>query len=181
VHFAPQVLSRGAGSYYNATAEEPGPGSAAALMQFHPEKLRRFRLALETYNARVFEVGKPYDGYASPAYHPLYDPNLFADIPDEAALAEFYRARTRAEYYYELGCAHQNAGEFVAAAAAFNNAIRLHPDYEDANLRLGFCNLKLGQFDEARRALERAAVARPGDPRPANYLHQLQALKKAGR
>lgn len=181
VHFAPQVLSRGAGSFYNATAEEPGPDSAAALMQFHPEKLRRFRLALETYNARVFEVGKPYDGYASPSYHPLYDPNLFADIPDKETLAEFYHARARAEYYYELGRVHQDAGDLVAAAAAFNTVIRLHPDFEDANLRLGFCNLKLGQFDEARRALERAAVSRPGDPRPGEYLKQLRAIEKGGR
>jgi hypothetical protein len=181
VHFAPQVLSRGAGSFYNATAQGPGPDAAAALMQFHPERLRRLRLVFETYNARVFEVGKPYDGYASPAYHPLYDPSLFAEIPDERALREFYRSRARAEYYYEMGCAHQAAGDFVAAAAAFNNAIRLHPDFEDANLRLGFCNLKLGQFDEARRALERAAVARPHDPRPGGYLNQLRAMEKAGR
>jgi tetratricopeptide (TPR) repeat protein len=181
VHFAPQVLSRGPGSFYNATAEEPGPDSAAALMQFHPEKLRRFRLALETYNARVFEVGKPYDGYVSPAYHPLYDPSRFPGIPDEKTLAEFYHSRARVDYYYELGCTHQAAGEFVAAAAAFNNALRLHPDFEDANLRLGYCNLQLGLYDDARRAFERAAVARPGDPRPPAYLKQLRALENAGR
>ncbi|HUU55985.1 MAG TPA: tetratricopeptide repeat protein, partial [bacterium] len=155
VHFAPQVLSRGAGTFYNATAQEPGPDSAAARMQFRPEGLRRFRLALETYNVRVFEVGKPFDGYASPAYHPLYDRSRFGGIPDEKTLAEFYRSRDRADYYYKLGCAYQAAGEFVAAAAVFNNTLRLHPDYEDANLRLGFCNLKLGLYDDARRALER--------------------------
>ena len=181
VHFAPQVLSRKPGSFYNATAEEPGPDSAAALMQFHPEKLRHFRLALETYNARVFEVGKPYDGYVSPAYHPLYDPSRFPDIPDEKTLAEFYHSRARVDYYYELGCTLQAAGEFVAAAAAFNNALRLHPDFEDANLRLGYCNLQLGLYDDARQALERAAVSRPQDPRPAAYMEQLRALEKAGR
>ena len=150
-------------------------------LQFHPGKLRRFRLVLETYNARVFEVGAPYDGYVSPAYHPLYDPSRFPDVPDETTLAEFYRSRARVDYYYELGCAHQARGEYVAAAAAFNNALRLHPDFEDANLRLGYCNLQLGQFEAARRSLERAAVARPGDPRPAAYLEQLRALEKVGR
>jgi tetratricopeptide (TPR) repeat protein len=170
VHFAPQVLSREPGSFYNVTAREPGPASAAALMQFYPEKLRRFRLLLETYNARVFEVGRPYGGYASPAYHPLYDPRLFPGVPDVESLWEFYRSRDRADYFYRLGCAYQEAGDFVAAAAALQSALRLHADYEDATLRLGYANLQLGRYDDARRALERAALARPHDPRAAAYL-----------
>jgi tetratricopeptide (TPR) repeat protein len=172
-HFAPQVLSRETGSFYNVTAREPGPASAAALMQFSPAKLRRFRLLLETYNARVFEVGRPYDGYVSPAYHPLYDPALFPAVPDEEPLREFYRSRERADYFYRMGCAYQEQGEFVGAAAAFNNALCLHPDYEDATLRLGYANLQLGRSDDARRALERAALTRPHDPRAAAYLKML--------
>jgi hypothetical protein len=177
VHFAPQVLDTGPGSFYNATAVTPGPNSAAALMQFHPEKLRRFRLVFETYDARVFDVGRPYDGYSSPAYHPLYDRGLFPGIPDAKKLREFYRARERADYYYVLGCNYQAGGEFVAAAAAFKNAVRLHPDYEDANLRLGFCNIRLGRYGDARRALERAAVARPDDPWPKKYLESIKAYR----
>gem|GEM_PF-5605539 len=179
MHFAPQVLSRGTGSFYNATAREPGPDSAAALMQFHPEKLRRFRLVLETYSARVFEVGPPYDGFHARAYHPLYDPGRFGAVPKEEALKAFYRDFRRADYYYSLGRENQAAGEFVAAAAAFANALRLHPDYEDAMLRLGQCQAALGQYDEARRAFERAAVARPGDPRPREYLKAIKAQEES--
>ncbi|MGD8717630.1 MAG: tetratricopeptide repeat protein [Candidatus Zixiibacteriota bacterium] len=173
VHFAPQVLSTGAGSFYNTAARMPEPASAAYEMQFHPEKLRRFRLVFETYNARVFEVGKPYDGYAATAYHPLYDPNRFPDVPTAEDLDAFYRDQRRAEEYYTLACAAQDAGDFVAAAAALGSVLRLHPDYEDANLRLGFCNLKLNQTEDARRALERAAASRPHDPRARRYLDLL--------
>lgn len=179
VHFAPQVLSRGAGTFYNATAQEPGPASAAALMQFHPEKLRRFRLVFETYNVRVFEVGRPYDGYVSSAYHPLYDPSRFPTIPPGEKLREFYRDFDRVNYYYTIGCSSYDAGDYVAAAAALNTALRLHPDFEDANLLLGVCNLKLGRRDEARKALGRAAVATPGDPRPREYLTVLTAAQKS--
>ncbi len=179
VHFAPQVLSQGTGSFYNATAREPGPNSAAALMQFHPEKLRRFRLVLETYSARVFEVGRPYDGFRSRAYHPLYDPGRFGAVPEEEALKAFYRDFRRADYYYSLGRENQTAGEFVAAAAAFANALRLHPDFEDATLRLGQCQAALGQYEEARGAFERAAVARPDDPRPREYLKAIKAREES--
>ncbi len=178
IQFAPQVLYRGTGSFYNATAREPGPASAAALMQFHPEKLRRFRLVFETYNARVFEVGKPYAGYASPAYHPLYDPTRFRDVPTEEKLDEFYRDLRRVDYLYALGYSQFQSGHYVSAAAALNSAIRLHPDYEDANLLLGQCHMALKQDDEARRAFERAMVATPWDPRPREYLKGLAAREK---
>lgn len=179
VHFAPQVLSSGAGSLYNATAREPAPASAAALMQFHPEKLRRFRLVFETYNARVYEVGRPYDGYVSTAYHPLYDPRRFPTVPAAEKLKKFYRDVDRANYYYAIACSRYDAGDYVAAAAAFNSVLRLHPDFEDANLRLGVSNLKLGRLDEARKAFERAAVATPGDPRPREYLRAVAAAEKS--
>jgi hypothetical protein len=174
VHFAPQVLSTGTGSYYNTAARKPEVGSAAYGMQFQPEGLRRFRLVLETYSVRVFEVGKPYDGYAATAYHPLYDPNRFPEIPTAEEFDAFYRDRRRAEEYYALACGAQDTGDFVAAAAALGNTLRLHPDYEDANLRLGYCNLKLNQVEDARRALERAAASRPHDPRARRYLEVLE-------
>jgi len=180
VHVATQVLSRGAGSFYNATAREPGPDSAAGLMQFHPEKLRRFRLVFETYNVRVFEAGKPYDGYVSTAYHPLYDPSFFPTIPSPDELNEFYHELRRANYFYTLGCSQFGIGDYVGAAAAFHRALRLHPDFEDANLRLGESQLALGRYEDARRAFERALVATPGDPRPREYLKAVEAAEKAG-
>ncbi|UCH79359.1 MAG: tetratricopeptide repeat protein [Candidatus Coatesbacteria bacterium] len=179
VHFAPQVLSRGTGSFYNATAREPGPESAAYLLQFHPERLRRFRLVFETYSTRLFEVGRPYDGYRSPAYHPLFDGDRFASLPAETELEEFYRESRRAQYYYEVGCAQQERENFVAAAAAFSQVLRLHPDFEEAELRLGFCQLRLGQYEEARRALDRAALTRPHDRRAKRYLALLESFESA--
>ncbi len=180
VHVAPQVLSRGTGSFYNATAREPGPDSAAALMQFHPEKLSRFRLTLETYNVRVFEVGKPYDGYVSTAYHPLYDATRFPAIPAEEELDGFYRDLRRVNYFYEMGCSQLESGYYVGAAAALNNALRLHPDFEDVNFKLGQAQFALDRYEDARRALERAMVATPGDPRPRELLKAVAAAEKAG-
>jgi len=46
-------------------------------------------------------------------------------------------------------------------------------------LRLGQCQAALGQYDEARRAFERAAVARPGDPRPREYLKAIKAQEES--
>jgi tetratricopeptide (TPR) repeat protein len=175
VHFAPQVLSHDAGSLYMATGREPPAGSAAYLMQFEPRKLRRFRLLVETYNVRLYEAGTAYDGYAAPAYHPLFDPGRFAAVPTEEELDSFYEDLRRATYFYGMGCAAQAGGDHVAAAAAFSTALRHHPDFEDAELRLGECHLALGQAEEAREALRRAAATRPGDPRAAEYLRLLGA------
>jgi len=171
VHFAPQVLSRGNGSFYNATGREVGADAAAAGMQFGPERLRRFRLVYESYSLRVFEVGRPYDGFVSPAYHPLFDPTRFGAVPrSEAELLGFYGEMMRAQEYYGRGVALQEREAWGGAAAAFTSCLRLHPDFEDAALRLGFCHLQLGQNGEAARWMERAAASRPGDPRPARYL-----------
>jgi len=181
VHFAPQVLSRGVGSFYQLTGREPLADSAAYLLQFQPERLRRFRLLIETYNCRLFEAGAPYDGYVAAAYHPLYDRDRFPAVPTEEALESFYAELRRATYFYGLGCAGQAYGDYVGAAAAFSNALRHHPDFEDAELRLGECHLALGQLKEARRAFENAAAARPGDPRAAEYLRLVGGGRGPGR
>ena len=181
VHFAPQVLSRDAGSFYRATGREPPAGSAAHLMQFEPQKLRRFRLLVETYNVRLYEVGAAYDGFAAPAYHPLFDPGRFGGVPTEERLDGFYADLRRATYFYGLGCTAQAYEDFPAAAAAFSTALRHHPDFEDAELRLGMCHIALGQAEEAREALERAAATRPGDPRAAEYLGLLEGRRGAPR
>jgi tetratricopeptide (TPR) repeat protein len=181
VQFAPQVLSHRPGTLFGTAGVEPGPDSAAFLMQFNPAKLRRFCLVFETYSVRVFEVGRPYDGFASPAYHPLYDPNQLSTIPGEKELETFYRDLRRAGDLYNLGCAYQANGAFETAAAAFNSALRLHPDYEDANIRLAECEIALGLYEEAKARLERAAVATPGDPRPAEYLQAINAALKPKR
>ncbi len=181
VQFAPQVLSHRPGTFFGTAGVEPRPDSAAFLMQFAPEKLRRFRLVFETYSVRVFEVGRPYDGFASPAYHPLYDPNQISTIPSEEELETFYRDLRRAGDLYNLGCAYQANGAFETAAAAFTSALRLHPDYEDANIRLAECEIALGLYEEAKVPLERAALATPGDPRPAEYLRAINAALKPKR
>jgi tetratricopeptide (TPR) repeat protein len=181
VQFAPQVLSRKPGTFFGTAGVEAGPDSAAFLMHFDPAKLCRFRLVFETYSVRVFEVGRPYDGFSSLAYHPLYDPNRLSTIPSEEELENFYRDLRRAGDLYNLGCAHQANGAFEVAAAAFNSALRLHPDYEDANIRMAECEIALGLYEEARAPLERAARATPGDPRPAEYLRAINAALKLRR
>jgi tetratricopeptide (TPR) repeat protein len=70
-------------------------------------------------------------------------------------------------------------GYYVGAAAAFNSALRLHPDFEDANLKLGEAQLALGRYEDARRAFDRALVATPGDPRPREYLKAVAAAEES--
>jgi tetratricopeptide (TPR) repeat protein len=132
-------------------------------MQFAPEELRRFRLVYETYSARLFEVGAPYDGYRATAYHPLFDRDRFPGIPPEGELLAFYDDVGRAASRYFEGAALQRLGRYDAAAAAFNDALQWHPDYEDADFRLGMCLIYLGRETEGRRELERAVAAHPGD------------------
>ena len=163
IYFAPQVLSHDPGSFYNYVGREPAPGCPAWRMQFAPEELRRFRLVYETYSTRVFEVGAPYDGYRAPAYHPLFDRDRFPAIPPESELLAFYDDVGRAASRYFEGAALQRLGRYDAAAAAFNDALQWHPDYEDANFRLGVCLLQLGRETEGRRELARAVAAHPGD------------------
>ncbi len=170
VHFAPQVLDRGSGSFYGTTAVVPQPGSAAWRMQFAPSALKHFRLVWQTYSTRVYETGHPYEGFAARRYHPLFDPAVFHAIPSDEELLAFYARVRRAQSLYLTGVAAQSGRVWGTAAASFTEALRLHPDYEDAGLRLAGCHLALGQRDKARLLLQRAAETSPEDPRVAEYL-----------
>lgn len=168
IHFAPAVLDTGNGTFYNATGKFPPRGSAAYLMQFYPERLRRFRLVYETYSARVFEVGAPYDGYRPLTYHPAFDRRRFQRIPSRGELLKFYAEVARAHEFYYQGMEKEAARNFPAAVAAYTQALRLHPDLEDAEFRLGVCELALGPAARAEGSatLRHYAATHPDDPRP---------------
>jgi tetratricopeptide (TPR) repeat protein len=62
-----------------------------------------------------------------------------------------------ARIYLELGDRERAADEWAVTA-------RLDPDNFDAHRGLGFFHLERGEYSSAGRHLERAALARPGDP-----------------
>lgn len=180
IYFAPQVLSTAPGSFYTLTGKPVPEGSAAWRMQFQPERLRRFRLVYESYVARVYEVGTPYDGFRAVAYHPLYDAAMFPAAPADADLLAFYRELVRVANWYQMGVRAQAGGDYVAAAAAFNTALLSHPDFEDASYRLGLCLLATGQYRDALAPLARAVTADPGSPDARRALADTQALLAGG-
>jgi hypothetical protein len=175
IHLSHQVLGRGTGSFYAMTAELPRPGSAAHAMQFAPESLQGFRLVLETYSIRVFEVGAPYDGYSVRAEHPVFDPERFGSIPTPEELGTFYAQAWAAQRLYLAGLRAEERGDLREAAASFGNALQYHRDFEDASLRFGAACLALGDFPRAREALERAAELDPANPLPRELLARIPA------
>jgi hypothetical protein len=173
IHYAIQVLGRAPGSIYRLTGQEPVPGSVAHAMQFAPESLQRFRLVYESYSVRVFAVGAGYDGYRARARHPLFDPEVFARVPTGSELEEAFARIHAAQRHYLDGLAGEQLGDLPRAATGFGNALFLHPDFEDANLRFGAACLALGDFPRAREALARAAELDPADPRPRDLLARI--------
>jgi len=72
----------------------------------------------------------------------------------------------RARAWYTAGCAETERGEYAAAAASFDRALGIAPDWPEAQHNLGRALFELGRVDDAVRCFEAAALGdRPGLPR----------------
>jgi tetratricopeptide (TPR) repeat protein len=158
------------GDRYFAAAPDPPADAAGMKMQFAPAELRLFRLVHETYSFRVFEVGAPYDGYEAKRYHPYFDANVFASLPSR----ERYRAVAgdirRAGEHYARALALEEAERWSSAAAEYGLALSLHPDYDDAEMRLGYCLVRLKRYREAEPHFRRALLVDPENPQAHTYM-----------
>ncbi|NIT35711.1 MAG: tetratricopeptide repeat protein [candidate division Zixibacteria bacterium] len=158
------------GDRYFAAAPDPPASAVGMKMQFKPEELTRFRLSYETYSFRVFEVGRPYAGYAAKRYHPYFDTSLFAELPTREHYREIAGAIRRAGEHYARGLGNESVERWSAAAAQYGLALSLHPDYEDAEMRLGYCLAQMRRYREAEPHFRRAVAVDPNNAQAHTYM-----------
>jgi uncharacterized protein HemY len=93
---------------------------------------------------------------------------IVAECPDSAA------------YWNTLGVAHYRAGDAGAAAAALGRAAALGGGTAFDDVFLAMAHARLGEPDDARRALARAMVRserdHPGHPELAGFLDEAHSL-----
>jgi tetratricopeptide (TPR) repeat protein len=84
-----------------------------------------------------------------------------------------------AEQYNKEGMSRYESGQYQQAIDAYRSAIRLKPDYPDANYNLGMAYSSLGQYKEAIEAYKKALRVKP-DHETAYYNlgHAYSNLKK---
>jgi DNA-binding helix-hairpin-helix protein with protein kinase domain/Flp pilus assembly protein TadD len=78
---------------------------------------------------------------------------------------------------YNQGVAHAKASKFSEAAAAYEQAITLKPDFADAHHELGYVRFRMKEFDEAIAALKQARSLRPKYPETHRVLGQVYEAK----
>jgi hypothetical protein len=158
------------GDRYFAAAPDPPADAVGMKMQFDPASLGRFRLVHETYSFRVFEVGRPYDGYRALRYHPYFDPTVFDELPSPEEYYEVARKIRRAGEHYRNGLTAEKNSYWEPAAARYSLALNLHPDYEEAEMRLGYCLIRLDRLGEAEPHFRRALRVDPDNPAAHTYM-----------
>ncbi len=72
-----------------------------------------------------------------------------------------------------VGRAAERRGDIAAAAAAYQKALEINPDYPDALSNLAGIYARQGRVDEARQMIERALRAAPNHPRLMSNLGTL--------
>jgi tetratricopeptide (TPR) repeat protein len=97
-----------------------------------------------------------------------------APAPVAAPRAEDARVRARLFWQrYREGTRHRTEGELAEAASAYESALALDADHEDALYYLGNVRLELGQYPEAERAWRRLVAANPRSDRGHARLGEL--------
>lgn len=158
------------GDRYFAMAPAPASDAVGMKMQFAPETLTRFRLVKETYVFRIYEVGKSYDGYRARRYHPYFDKAVFPALPDRNAFYEEVGRIKLAGEHYKLAVVYQSRGWWRSAAAEYGRVLDLHPDYEDAEMRLGYCLVQSNQLEAAEVHFRRAVATDPENALAHTYM-----------
>jgi tetratricopeptide (TPR) repeat protein len=100
----------------------------------------------------------------------------------QAALKEFEQELQadpqNANASYEIGAIYKKAGQFAKAREFFEEAIKYHPDFEEAQLGMGGVLVDLGKPDLAIPHLKLAASLDPEDEVP--YYRLARAFKALG-
>ena len=96
---------------------------------------------------------------------------------------EHYRQAARLDpsdwkAHFELGGLLGQDGNIAEAKAESEASVLLNPAFPISHLNLGLALVKLGNLDEAERQFEETLRLEPGNPRAADHLAQVRALKK---
>ena len=75
--------------------------------------------------------------------------------------------------YYNLATQYRLQGKTDSSIRAYQQAIQLKPDYEDALYYLGIMFMKANDFDNAHQSLEKLTAINPGSERAYNQLGNL--------
>jgi tetratricopeptide (TPR) repeat protein len=77
-----------------------------------------------------------------------------------------------------LGIAYLDQFQYADAVGAFNEVVKLRPDYADAYTNIALTNIAWEKYGSARAGLERALALNPNDARALYYLAHLE--RRAG-
>lgn len=79
-------------------------------------------------------------------------PDSWVDATSQKVITEKFLA---ADKDYRMGELYLTRDKFIEAISLFQDALSLDPGHDMARLRLGFCRMRLGQFDQAIPELNR--------------------------
>lgn len=159
---------------YAVAGDERASAAYERLLELDPGRSRHaLEFAAYLWGAGKAERGNaiagaaverfPDDGALRAAYgFALLDQQRFADAAQQLARARDLGLRD-AETLGALGSALSQAGRTAEADAAFEAAVRQHPDAVALRLELGRLRLSQGEGDAALRELEPAAGLAPAD------------------
>ncbi len=94
----------------------------------------------------------------------------------EDAYRKALSIREGALTYNNLGNLYAATGRFERAAAAYQNAVAMEPDYVEARMNQGLAAMRAGQVTDAHSAFEQAAVLEPGN---AEIFYNLGVAREA--
>ncbi|HNQ36213.1 MAG TPA: tetratricopeptide repeat protein, partial [bacterium] len=89
-------------------------------------------------------------------------------------------AQTSAEEYFVAGVEFFEGKNYTAAATAFEKAVELKPDYEDARFNLAVTYWTQKQYQKAAATLEELIQRNPESEVGKQAAQELDKLKKSG-
>ena len=78
-----------------------------------------------------------------------------------------------------VGIGYLDELQYDDAMNAFEQVVRLRPDYKDGYINLGITYHRMGEISEARTPLEKALTLRPDDARALYYLALVERPRAA--
>ena len=147
--------------YYNLGKAQASEGKTEAAIGSFTRALRLNPSYGEAYYARAVMYEK--NGNAGNAESDLHR-SLKLGLPP------YYQA----EAYNNLGVLAARSGNFSVAAAEFQRAVRIRPDFAGAQVNLGTALAESGRKQDALTQLSSAVAATHGDPSVRSALSRLQ-------
>src|SRR6185436_13414284 len=92
---------------------------------------------------------------SSPAADPVRQPVTTPNADNEFNRGVIAQRAEFPEAWNELGFALRNQGRYTESLQAYDEALRLRPNFPEALEYLGEAYVKLGRLEDARRVLER--------------------------